>query len=131
MTTLVITTTHIKQGYLKDNDVPLSDRATMVEYWMRHGDLMTIVEIINDPIYLEEPYVLTTNYELDIHSQLEFYPCTIIEENVSTHVPHYLPGKNPYLNDWLKQYGVPEEAARKGGADMMYPEYRLKLKGSR
>ena len=127
--TLVITTTHMKQGYLKDNDVPLSDKATMMEYWMRHGDLMTIVEIITDPVYLEQPYVLSTNYELDVHSQLEYYPCTIIEENISTHVPHYLPGKNPYLNDWLAQYGVPEEAARRGGADMMYPEYRQKLKG--
>ena len=129
--TLVITTTHMKQGYLKDNDVPLSDKATMVEYWMRHGDLMTIVEIITDPVYLEQPYVLSSNYELDVHSQLEYYPCTIIEENISTHVPHYLPGKNPYLNDWLVQYGVPEEAARRGGADMMYPEYRQKLKGSK
>ena len=126
--TLVITTTHMKQGYLKDNDVPLSDKATMVEYWTRHDNVMTIVEFVIDPIYLEEPYVLSSNYELDVHSELEFFPCTVIEENISQKVPHYLPGKNPYLNDWLTKYGVPEEAARRGGADMMYPEYRLKLK---
>jgi hypothetical protein len=128
--TLVITTTHMKQGYLKDNDVPLSDQATMMEYWTRHDNIMTIVEIVNDPIYLEEPYILSSNYEIEPHTLLEFFPCTVIEENVSTKVPHYLPGKNPYLNDWLKQYGVPEEPARKGGADIMYPEYRLKMKKS-
>jgi hypothetical protein len=104
----------MKQGYLKDNDVPLSDQATMVEYWTRHDNIMTIVEFVIDPIYLEEPYVLSSNYELDVHSELEFFPCTVIEENISQKVPHYLPGKNPYLNDWLAKYGVPEEAARRG-----------------
>ncbi len=129
--TLVITTTHMKQGYLKDNDVPLSDKAIMHEYWTRHEGLFTITTIVTDPIYLEEPYILSSNYELDTQTELDFFPCTIIEENISAAVPHYLPGKNPYLNDWLTQYGVPEEAARRGGADMMYPEYRLKLKGSK
>ena len=98
----------------------------MTEYFMRHGDYLTIVMIIDDPTYLEEPFIQSTNYQLDIHTQLSFYPCTVIEENISHDVPHFLPGKNPYLTEWLAQDGIPAEAAR-GGRETIYPEFLLKL----
>ena len=124
--TLVVTTTHLKESYLRRNGVPFSDKAVMTEYFMRHGDYLTIVMIIDDPTYLEEPFIQSTNYQLDIHTQLSFYPCTVIEENISHDVPHFLPGKNPYLTEWLAQDGIPAEAAR-GGRETIYPEFLLKL----
>jgi hypothetical protein len=41
-------------------------------------------------------------------------------------VPHHLPGTNTFLGEFPAKYGIPAEAAR-GGADTMYPEYRLTL----
>jgi hypothetical protein len=35
---LTVTTTHLKEGYLRRNGLPRSDKATLVEHWMRHGD---------------------------------------------------------------------------------------------
>jgi hypothetical protein len=42
-------------------------------------------------------------------------------------VPHYLPGQNPFLNEFSTQSGIPIEAAL-GGAETMYPEYMIKLR---
>ena len=38
---LVVETTHLKQGWVRRNGLPMSDRATMTEYFVRNGDLMT------------------------------------------------------------------------------------------
>ena len=127
--TLVITTTHLKESYLRRNGATFSDQATMTEYITRHGDFLTIVMMLDDPVYLEEPFVQSSNYELNVHSELTYYPCTVIEENISNDVPHFLPGENPYLTEWIAPDGVPEEAAR-GGAETIYPEYQLKLRES-
>jgi hypothetical protein len=37
-------------------------------------------------------------------------------------VPYYLPGKNPFIEDYAKLYGLPFEAVF-GGAPATYPEY--------
>jgi hypothetical protein len=42
-------------------------------------------------------------------------------------VPNYLPGENPFVHEYADKYHIPVEAAL-GGAETMYPEYRLKLK---
>ncbi|HTA42407.1 MAG TPA: MBL fold metallo-hydrolase [Bryobacteraceae bacterium] len=120
---LVITTTHLKGAYLRRNGASFSDNATMMEYITRHGDYLLVTMIITDPVWLEEPLIQTTNYQLDPHTQLSYYPCTVSEENISTAVPHFLPGQNPNLG----ADDIPQVAAR-GGAESTYPEYRLKLK---
>ncbi len=94
---LVITTTHLKGAYLRRNGASFSDKATMMEYITRHGDYLLVTMIVTDPVWLEEPFIQTTNYELDPHTQLSYYPCTVSEENISTAVPHFLPGQNPNL----------------------------------
>ena len=48
-------------------------------------------------------------------------------ENVQEGFPHFLPGKNPYIEDAAKRQAIPLEAI-KGGAATMYPEYRERLK---
>jgi cyclase len=122
--TLVVTTTHIKGAYLRRNGASFSDKATMMEYITRHGDYLLVTMIITDPVWLEEPLIQTTNYELDPHTQLAYYPCTVSEENISKAVPHFLPGQNPNLG----ADDIPAEAAR-GGAASTYPEYRKQLSG--
>ena len=42
-------------------------------------------------------------------------------------VPHYLPGKNPFIDEMTRIYNIPREAAM-GGAETMYPEFRDKIK---
>ena len=120
---LVVTTTHLKGAYLRRNGASFSDKATMMEYITRHGDYLLITMIVTDPVWLEEPFIQTTHYELDPHTQLAYYPCTVSEENISTAVPHFLPGKNPNL----AADDIPAAAAR-GGSETIYPEYRSKLK---
>src|SRR5262245_45379715 len=58
--TLKVTTTHIKDGYLKRGGPQTSDMYTMMEYITRHGDILTIVTVVDDPIYQDEPYVEST-----------------------------------------------------------------------
>jgi hypothetical protein len=42
-------------------------------------------------------------------------------------VPNYLPGENPFVSEHADKLHIPVEAAL-GGAETMYPEYRLKIK---
>ena len=132
--TLVVTTTHLKDGYLKRSGPQTSDMYTMTEYITRHGNFLTIVMIVDDPIYLDEPFVQSTTYQLDPNIQLRLEPCTTsFAENGGTDphaVPHYLPGQNPALTEWLERDDwIPAEAAR-GGVETTYPEYRLSLGSS-
>ena len=126
---LTVTTTHLKEGYLRRNGLPRSDRATLVEHWMRHGDFLTVAAIVYDPVYLAEPFIRTTDYELDVHQQIPPYPCGVVQEVDRPRgvVPHLLPGTNPYLQEFSTDFGIPFDATR-GGPETMYPEYREKLK---
>jgi glyoxylase-like metal-dependent hydrolase (beta-lactamase superfamily II) len=121
---LVVTTTHIKGAYLRRNGASFSDKSSMMEYITRHADYLEVTMILTDPVWLEEPFIQTTHYELDPHTTLSYYPCTVSEENISKDVPHFLPGKNPNLT----ADDIPAAAAR-GGSETIYPEYRSKLKG--
>ena len=122
--------THLKEGYIRRNGVARSDQATLTEHWMRHGDFLTVMTIVTDPVYLTEPFVRTTDYELDLHQQIPPYPCDVVDEVARPKgvVPHVLPGKNTSLGEFPKHHNLPAQAAM-GGAETMYPEYRIKLKG--
>jgi hypothetical protein len=122
-------TTHIKMGYLRRNGVPTSDETTVTEHWMRHGDTLTAAVIIEDPIYLTEPYIRSSSWRLNPAQLTLEQPCEpVVEvERTAGEIPHFLPGKNPFLNEESQMYGIPEEAVR-GGAQTMYPEYRKFLK---
>ena len=62
---LVVTTTHIKKGWLRRNGVPESDLATLTEYFVRNGDVMTRISAIADPVYLTEPLVKSEEFVLN------------------------------------------------------------------
>jgi hypothetical protein len=131
--TLVATTTHIKQGWHRRSGVPQSDRTTMVERFSLYGNVLTYTSITDDPVYLTEPLVKTVNILKNprpLPPQQLLYPCQAVVEIADQPrgaVPHYLPGENPYLKEYGRQFNIPDEAMR-GGAATMYPEFRANLK---
>jgi hypothetical protein len=131
---LVVTTTHIKWGWIQRNGVPVSDRSTMTEYFIRHENYLTVVSIVEDPVYLTEPFIRSTDWVLDTGLRIGgFYPCgpdQIADEAQGWpegFVPHYLPGQNDQLTEFSTTHNIPPEGA-KGGAETTYPEFLLKLK---
>ena len=125
---LTIRTTHLKEGYVRRNGLPRSDVATLTEHWMLHGDVLTVATIVTDPVYLTEPFIRTTDYELDLHQWVPPYPCQVVEEVERPRgvVPHSLPGTNAAVADFARRCGLPVEATR-GGAETMYPDFREKI----
>jgi glyoxylase-like metal-dependent hydrolase (beta-lactamase superfamily II) len=129
--TLTVVTTHLKESYVRRNGVPRSDRATLLEHWIRHGNFLTLVSIITDPVYLSEPFIRTTNWEFSPFQAIDPYPCEVAEEveRAEGSVPHHLPGTNPFLDEFAHRFSLPAQATR-GGAETMYPEYRASMRGA-
>jgi hypothetical protein len=127
---LTITTTHLKEYFIRRNGVPRSEKATVIEHWYRHGDYMTIATIIYDPVYLTEPFIRTSDYFNDQTHEIPPYPCESVTEidRPNSFVPHHMPGQNPFLTDFAEKAHVPLVAIR-GGAETMYPEYQQKISG--
>ena len=127
---LTVYTTHIKQGWARRNGLPESDQATMTEHFLRHGNIMTHMTILNDPVYLTAPLIRTDDFLLD-DKELGgwLWPCEYVEEILTRpkgDVPSYLPGQNPFLYEYADKNHLPH-AAVMGGASTMYPEYRKVL----
>jgi hypothetical protein len=125
---LKITTTHLKEDYYRRNGVPSSDQATLTQYWLRRGDILTWVTIAYDPLYLTEPMIRSSEYRLVLPMQIPPYPCTVVEEvdRPAGVVPHYLPGANPFLGEFGEKYKIPLEATM-GGPETMHPEMQKRL----
>jgi hypothetical protein len=87
-----------------------------------------LITWIDDPVYLEEPFIRTSNWTLDPHQNIAPYPCQVVVEvdRPQGTVPHHLPGTNRFLSEFPAKHNLPAEAA-KGGTETMYPEYMLKL----
>jgi hypothetical protein len=124
---LKVVTTHLKKGWIRRNGVPRSDEAELTEYFFRHSEFLTWTAIINDPLYLTEPMIRTSDFRLAPNQNIGPYPCLIVSEVEQPHgwVPHYLAGENPVLEEFAQSQGVPAEAMR-GGAATMLPEFRKK-----
>ena len=123
---LKVTTTHLKEGWLRRNGVPRSDKATLVEYFIRHGNYLTLVTVVKDPVYLTEPFVRTSNWVADPGFQLSPFSCipTVEIERARDEVPHHLPGANRVPDGICRASTACRAQAARGGATTMYPEYR-------
>ena len=138
--TLVVHTTHMKAGWLRRNGTPTSERATMTEYFQRLDDYLLVTTILEDPVYLSEPFIRTTEYEVTRrpppilgfpftrNDGPTFYKCFPSEETASDkyYVPHYLPGTNDLLDAFAANHAVPRWVLAAGGASM-YPEFASTL----
>lgn len=133
---LVVETTHIKQGWIRRNGVPMSDRATMTEYIVRNGDMITHAMLLIDPVYLAEPLVKSEEFfkaprELPAGTWLWVCePVVEIATQTEGEVPAYMPGEHPFEGEFESKYRVPEIAVR-GGPETMYPEFQSTLAAER
>lgn len=127
---LTVTTTHVKQGWQRRENIPSSDEVTVIEHFIRRGDMLSHIVITDDPVYLAEPLVRSQEFFIaDAGSFNPFWPCEYIEEGERPRgeVPSYFPGENPYISEYAAQHELPQEATL-GGAETIYPEYRARLK---
>lgn len=127
---LKVTTDHLKEGWIRRNGLARSEKGSLIEYFIRHGDFFTLVSDVKDPVYLTEPFIRTANWILDLGARTRFLPnlCTPSVEvpHPEGYVAHHLPGQNPWLTEFPSRWGIPVEPTR-GGAETMYPEYQKKL----
>jgi cyclase len=130
---LTVYTTHLKMGWLRRNGLPESDQATMIEHFIRHGNYMSHVSIVTDPVYLAEPLIKSTDFVLNLNQNINWlWPCESVLEVVDRpkgKVPNYLPGQNAFLKEFTTRTHVPDAAAM-GGPETTYPEYRANMKFS-
>jgi hypothetical protein len=129
---LVVETTHIKQGWLRRNGLPMSDQATLTEYFVRYGDILQQTTVLVDPVYLTEPLVKSQEFmrsARELPAQTWLWVCDPVVETVREEgiVPAYLPGEHPFTDEFARRHGLPV-AATMGGAATMYPEYQEVLK---
>jgi cyclase len=123
---LTITTTHIKAGYFRRDGMPASDRITVVEHWMRHGNVLSQVTIATDPVYLTEPYIRSQEFVvMDRGNTNWLYNCEYAMEvpRDKNEVPFYLPGQNPWIGEFEAKHAMPKEGVR-GGAETLLPEWK-------
>jgi glyoxylase-like metal-dependent hydrolase (beta-lactamase superfamily II) len=131
--TLVVSTTHIKMGWLQRNGAPTSDLTTMEERFVRHGDYLMVATFVNDPIFLSEPFVRTTNFVLNLTANANAWgncaPQQTVDELPNAprgYVPHHLPADTDHIREFVTKNNVPADGAR-GGAQTTYPEYQKTL----
>jgi hypothetical protein len=126
---LAFTTDHLKADMVRWNGILSSDMATLSTHFLRHGNSLTVVVVLYDPLYLTEPLIHTFDLAAAPRQSLTAYPCEPFEVSGLPKgvIPSYASLTNPYLNEFPARSGVPPEAAR-GGAETMYPEFIARMK---
>jgi hypothetical protein len=79
---LVVTTTHLRPGYLRKNGIPYSANTTMTEYWdvvkEQNGQeriLLTIM--VEDPLYLQGSWTVPVHFKKEPNgAKFEPTPCS-------------------------------------------------------
>jgi len=130
--TLVAYTTHMKAGFLRKNGPPSSDQATMTSRFWRHGDILTVLAVVDDPIYLAEPHIVTKSFQLSATPMLPVGPpciTTFEGKRPGDSVPHYVPESNPFVEELTTLFHLPR-AAVLGEVETLYPEYRKRIKAA-
>src|SRR5215467_11722194 len=126
---LHVTTTHFKPMFIQRNGIPVSTYAVMHEYFMRHGDRMTLITQIDDPVYLEEPFVRTSTFRWNPGAREN----PITQVDVADEVPGLRQGDVPHypLGAAHPEYADDNHlpfVSTLGGKETLYPEYAETLK---
>jgi len=126
---LIVTTTHMKPDKIQRNGVPYSFDAKMTEHFIRHGDYLTVVTMVEDPVYLEEPLIRTTqwarSYDIALAPGFIFEAVEEIANHPQGYVPSYPLGTTH--DDFAIKTGLPLELTV-GGRETMYPEYEATVR---
>lgn len=123
--TLTVTTTHLRTGYIERNGAPASLKSTVLEHFIRHGDQLTLVQIVTDPAYFEMPLIRTMDFVLNPvianrPAGVRFEIVDEIPDLQKGYVASYALGTRH--TDWARFVGLPWEASR-GGKAALFPEY--------
>jgi hypothetical protein len=126
---LKVTTTHIKQSFMQRNGLPISPYAVMTEFYFRHGEILTLAIVIDDPVYLSETFVRTATFRwsptLAVPPSRGFEVADELPSLERGEVPAYPLGtRHP---EYAERHHLPQEAAE-GGAQTQYPEYARRLR---
>ena len=126
---LTVTTTHNKWGVIQRNGVATSPKAVLTEHYIRHGEYLTVVTIVDDPVYLEEPFIRTQSFVRTTNAVPDerwiFEAVDEVAGHPDGYVPHY-PVDTKH-EEFAKRFGLPFEVVQ-GGKDTIYPEYELRIR---
>ncbi|MBV9507793.1 MAG: MBL fold metallo-hydrolase [Acidobacteriia bacterium] len=127
---LTVWTTHLKRGWIRANGIPQSDESTLVEHFIRHGDRITYLSVVTDPVYLAEPfsriYTLMRNVK---EPDAWLYACDDGEQILGRRedqVESYSWGRHPFLREFADSKKI-ALLATLGGPQTMYPDLPEKL----
>ncbi|MGH8142349.1 MAG: hypothetical protein ACREU2_07525 [Steroidobacteraceae bacterium] len=131
--TLAVHITHLKDNWLLRNDAPESEQATDDMFLNREGDLLTLLFIVRDPVYLGAPYARARTFRLtdgsptfNIPTLNQCMPAEIVSGlSDGYHAARFLPGKNPDLG-FMQRYDIPRSVAL-GGTQEIYPAFQQVL----
>ena len=128
---LKVTTTHMKYGYHRRNGIPASVKSKLTEYFIRRdAHHLTHVQFTEDPVYLEEPLIRTTDFELNPTQNVgpRGTGFEIVDE-ITTWPEGYVPSfpLDTLPTEFADNLGLPFEATQ-GGSETLYPEYLVKLR---
>ncbi len=108
---LTVYTTHLKRGWIRANGLPQSDEATLVEHFVRHGDRITYFSVVNDPVYLDEPFSRTYTLGRFVKEPDAWqYDCDDGEQilgRTENQVESYLWGQHPFLREFAEKNQIP------------------------
>ncbi len=125
---LTVTTTHLKENYIRRNGVPRSDKATLTEHWTRHADWLTVVTVIDDPAFLTEPLVRSDNWYLDPGQAIGVFGCEPPRKFRRPKAPCRIGCPAPIPIFANSPTGTPCRSKPLAAArETLYPEYRAKL----
>ena len=126
---LKVTTTHMKTTFIQRNGVPNSYKSVMTEWWIRHQDHMVHVVHIDDPIYLEEPFMRTSDFRWapaqNVGAGAPFETVDELGDKPRGWVPSWPIGTRH--TEFAEHWNLPFEATR-GGGESVYPEYMQKIR---
>jgi hypothetical protein len=113
----------------------MSDQARMTEYYVRNGDVMTLIVVLVDPVYLTEPLVKSHDFvrsTRELAAQTWLWVCEPVVE-IATRtpgdVPAYMPGEHPFHDEFSRRHGIPLIGVL-GGPQTMYPEFQKVLQSA-
>ncbi len=77
---LTVTTTHMTEKYIRRNGVPNSEQAVMTEHFVGHGNYLSLITIIEDPVYLTQPLIRSVSFRRrDDEFKWIRFPCEVYE----------------------------------------------------
>jgi hypothetical protein len=80
---LKVTTTNLRSGYLRKNGVPYSENAAVTEYFdiapiPGGGQVLLVTSIVDDPEYLRQPFTTSSQFKKEADgSKWDPTPCSV------------------------------------------------------